>query len=474
MQNAECSMSSPTFRCAGCGVVVGAAAYPFRCPAAREGDDIDHVLVPAPPDHDSSWPDAAGDLAGIDTFSRHEALLSAWRLALSVGLNEDEYRRLSLGLLGAIADVDGARFEATPFQPQQRLGARLGFEGAGGLWVKDETANVSGSHKARHLMGVMLYLLVAERAGTNVRPEAEGGGRDGISGRPPLAIASCGNAALAAAVVARAARWPLQVFVPPSANPAVLGRLESLGARITICHRQPGVAGDPCYLSFKAALRTGALPFCCQGSDNGLTIEGGETLAWEMVEQLAAGSGQLAAGSGRRPFLDAVFVQVGGGALASAVIQGFEAARRLGAIDRLPTLYAVQTAGGSPLVRAYDAVALRAARSDVEAAMAYARSHRSEFMWPWEEEPRSIAHGILDDETYDWAAVVEGLLKTGGRAVVVGEERLEEANELARSLTGINVDHTGSAGMAGLMDLLADDPALRRARVAVIFSGARR
>jgi len=453
-------VAAPAFRCAGCGTVVGAVACPFRCPAARNGDDIDHVLVPVLPD-DSPWPNGPAFLPAVDTFSRYRVLLSAWHLARSRGLNDGVYRQLSAGLHRAIEDVDASGFEPTPFQPHERLAARLGFEKAGELWVKNETVNVSGSHKARHLMGVMLYLIVAERSGL-------------LTDRAPLAIASCGNAALAAAVVARAARWPLHVFVPPSANPSVLGRLESLGARISTCHRQPGIPGDPCYLSFQTALRNGALPFCCQGSDNGLTIEGGETLAWEMIEQVAAGGRGRAEVGFQHGSLDAVVVQVGGGALASSIIRGYATARRLGFADAVPVIHAVQTAGGYPLARAYDAVAARAGRTDPVEAMAYARSHRSEFMWPWEEEPRSIAHGILDDETYDWAAVVEGLLKTGGRPVVVREERLEEANELARSLTGIDVDHTGSAGLAGLMDLLDQEPALRRARVAVIFSGARR
>ena len=43
--------------------------------------------------------------------------------------------------------------------------------------------------------------------------------------RAPLAIASCGNAALAAAVVARAADRRLRVFIPPDADPAVVARL---------------------------------------------------------------------------------------------------------------------------------------------------------------------------------------------------------------------------------------------------------
>jgi hypothetical protein len=34
-------------------------------------------------------------------------------------------------------------------------------------------------------------------------------------------------------------------------------------------------------------------------------------------------------------------------------------------------------------------------------------------MWPWNEEPRSIAHGIRDDETYDWFTIVTGMLASG-------------------------------------------------------------
>ena len=107
-------------------------------------------------------------------------------------------------------------------------------------------------------------------------------------------------------------------------------------------------------------------------------------------------------------------------------------------------------------------------------AMAWARSHRSEVMWPWEEEPTSVAEGILDDETYDWAAVVAGMLATEGGPVLVSEDRLREANDLARSATRIDVSHTGSAGLAGLLELAAAGAIRPAERVGVIFTGVRR
>jgi threonine synthase len=279
-----------------------------------------------------------------------------------------------------------------------------------------------------------------------------------------LAIASCGNAALAAAVVARAAERRLRVFVPPSAAESVLDRLRSLGAEVTICPRQPGVAGDPSYLAFRDAVAAGALPFSCQGGDNGLTLDGGRTLGYEMAQQLA----RRMTGQGLAVQALRLFIQVGGGALASSTIAALREAAALGWLPAWPRIFTVQTRGAFPLQRAWQRVAALVGSSDEK--LRHAARHRSSFMWPWESEPRSIAHGILDDETYDWLAIVRGMLESGGRPLVVDEPLLEEANRRGRAL-GINVDATGSAGLAGL---LATEEAEAASPAAVIFSGVLR
>jgi len=207
----------------------------------------------------------------------------------------------------------------------------------------------------------------------------------------------------------------------------VVGALESLGAYVTPCKRNG--AGDPAYHRFREAVAAGALPFTCQGNENGLVIEGGETLGWELIAQA--------------PAFDRVVIQVGGGALASSIIAAFDDALAMGLVDRLPRFDTVQTTSAYPLKRAWERVA---ARGD----LAYAMRHRSEFMWPWESEPRSVAEGILDDETYDWAAVVRGMMATGGEAIVASEAQLTEANRLARA-AGYDVSATGSAGYAGVL-----------------------
>ena len=130
--------------------------------------------------------------------------------------------------------------------------------------------------------------------------------------------------------------------MPAWADPVVVERLGALGAHIEVCPRESGVPGDPTYRALERAVAGGALPFTCQGDVNGLSIEGGHTLGYEMASTLAAD----------RASLDRVVIQVGGGALASAVIAAFVEAHTLRVVDLLPRFDTVQTRGGFPLERA--------------------------------------------------------------------------------------------------------------------------
>jgi threonine dehydratase len=396
-------------------------------------------------------------------FIRYRQLFRAWHVALAAGWSDERYVGLVRRADEAVAGVDGHGFRVTQITRADTLSAELGFDAIGGVWIKDETGGVAGSHKARHLMGILLEILVAEA----LDPSLEG---------RPLAIASCSNAALAAAVLARAAGRRLEVFVPLDAEPATLERLAGLGAVLEQAARRAGETGDPTVVRLRAALARGAIPFTCQGPENGLTIEGGQTLGYELAEAL--GRDHIA--------LDRVVVQVGGGALASALAQGLAESRALGAIEALPRLDTVQTAGGWPLRRAYELVAdeLRRRGADpclpldpsvdpVRTVLADAARHRSRYMWPWDPAPRSLAHGILDDETYDWLAVVEAMLATGGRPLVVDEPVLRRAAAMATNTTGIDADETGAAGLAGVLKLHANGALQPTERLAVLLTGGR-
>ena len=373
--------------CNGCGYVAPPLdPRPFRCP--RAGDGRDHVLVRRLEsiDRDAFFDDEP------NPFVRYRRLTHAWHTAMKLGMSDSEFIALVRGLV---------EFSETPLR-------------LGDIAIKDETSNVAGSHKARHLMGLMIWLRVAERIDPSL-----------ASAR--LAIASCGNAALAAAVIARSAKREIDVFVPSDAPQSIVERFE----HVTVCERRAGEAGDPAYLRFREAVANGALPFTCQGSENGLAIEGGQTLGWEIASQLARAGATT----------DRLFIQVGGGALASACIAALEEAHAAGVIAKLPRIHAVQTEAVAPLRRAWNIVEQRGLDDAI--------ANRNEVMWPWEGPGRSIATGILDDETYDWAAVVRGMQRSGGFPIVVSEDELRDAKRIA----GDHVSATGAAGLAGLRQL---------------------
>ncbi len=383
---------------------------------------------------------------GNNPFLRYRRLLWAHGRAIRAGRTDEDFVAAVEDLDRRVTEIDGRSFRVTPMSPAAGLADRLDVE----VWVKDETNNVTGTHKARHLMGLALHL-----DGESVPPERR------------LAIASCGNAALAAATVARAARRPLDVFIPPWADAGIVAALEGLEAGIQVCPRRPGEVGDPCFRRFREATAAGALPFCAVATENVWTIDGGRTLAFEMIESLGAVGD-----------LDALFVQVGGGALASSVVQGFVEAADAGVIGRPPAVFAVQTEGCAPLRSAWERVRAAAAAGGMDAALARAVAEPDAFMRPWVppdgDAPQSIATGILDDVTYDWLPIVWAVAATGGDVVVVPEHLVVEAHALARQQTDIAVDPTGTAGLAGLLAARRAGRVAAGARVGVLFTGADR
>ena len=417
--------------CAACGTSVPIGANVLTCPRSSP-TDRHHVL------HFVSNPEPFRPEQSENPFLAYRRWLAVDAFADAVGIAEHDRIALIERLDSQVAAVAGTGFRRTPLTRADALSDALGFSAAGGVWVKDETGNVAGSHKARHLFTEMLQLLLAERAGVSSWSAAS---------RPRLAIASCGNAAIAASTLARAVEWPIDVFVPPSASETVLAMLEHLGADIRICpRREDDPAGDPCVLRFREAAAAGSLPFGVQGTENVWCRDGGRTIGWEITDEMDHRA-------------DRVFVQVGGGAFAASVGDSFRAS------GLHPRLHAVQAEGCAPLARAWD-------RALASGGAAGAGHRWDQCMWPWEQEPHSLADGILDDETYDWVGVVESMAATGGSPVVASEAHIAAAHSMARELTGIPVSPTGTAGLAGVLAVrgdIADDE-----NVVVVFSGVQR
>ncbi|HAI64639.1 MAG TPA: hypothetical protein DCM13_07110, partial [Acidimicrobiaceae bacterium] len=95
------------------------------------------------------------------TFAVHADRLDVVVAAEMAGLDRSTVLDTIERLDAAVAAIDGQGFTSTPFGPQSAVAEAIGLDSAE-LWVKDETGNVSGSHKGRHLFGVALGLALTE------------------------------------------------------------------------------------------------------------------------------------------------------------------------------------------------------------------------------------------------------------------------------------------------------------------------
>eukprot|EP00656_Telonema_subtile_P056640 TRINITY_DN9101_c0_g1_i1.p1 TRINITY_DN9101_c0_g1~~TRINITY_DN9101_c0_g1_i1.p1 ORF type:complete len:153 (+),score=37.39 TRINITY_DN9101_c0_g1_i1:138-596(+) len=107
----------------------------------------------------------------------------------------------------------------------------------------------------------------------------------------------------------------------------------------------------------------------------------------------------------------------------------------------------------------------------VEEVLEEVRKNGSEYMWAWEETPHSIAHGVLDDETYDWYTIVRGMLSTGGYPVTVDDGDVIKAYELGHSTMKVNVCHTGACGFGGLLQQAGAGALAAGGSNVVVFTG---
>ncbi|CAM2059877.1 Pyridoxal-phosphate dependent enzyme [Desulfovibrionales bacterium] len=406
------------------------------------------------------------------------------------------HAELAAQLQEGLAQNERMALRVTPLTPAPELAMAINHTGP--LRIKNETGQVTGSHKVRHLAGTLLYLEALEY----MRTLSEKSGCTSYRApctvaafRPELAIYSCGNAALAAAAIARANGRVLRCFVPPDVCPEVAQLLSERGARVEIMPRQTTGGGDPCYVAFRAAVTAGAVPFSCSGRDNWTHLDIGRTLGYETLLQWQTSGG----------FPDHLMLQVGGGGLARAVALAARELAAIGLTSGLPKVHVCQTVGAFPFVRAWlmllaDVTAAAGLPFNIEtyrstapgadpkaalaglqsfqearfheilAASAFSAAHfkssavqhtlarairePGRYHRAWDgTTPRSLAQGILDDETYDWYGLATAMLASGGIAVIVSESLVTEAYNLARTHTDIPVSATGSAGLAGLMAL---------------------
>lgn len=286
------------------------------------------------------------------------------------------------------------------------------------LWIKDESRNPTASLKDR------ASAIVVARA-------------QEISAQV-VVTASTGNAGAALAGMAAGVGRRAVIFAPKSAPPAKIAQLLVYGAQVILVDGSYDQAFD---LSTQAAQSFGW--YCRNTGYNPFTLEGKKTAAFEIWENLRLAFRNTL----NRPL--AVFVSVGDGNIISGIHKGFLELQKLGWLENMPRLFAVQAEGSCAIANSWLA--------------------KTEKIVP--VAARTLADSISVDLPRDGVRAVRAVNQTGGECVVVSDE------EILRAITrlgqaGISSEPAGAAAFAGLVKAVARGSIHRADPVLVLNTGS--
>jgi len=292
-------------------------------------------------------------------------------------------------LLPTAGRLEGPPVGWTPLVEAPRLARSLGLAR---VLIKDEGRNPSASLKDR---ASAVALQRAREIGAEL-----------------VTCASTGNAAGATAVLAAAAGLKALIFVPKATSRAKLAQMLTFGADVLAVEGSYDQAFDLC---LEATRRYGW--YNRNTGFNPYTREGKKTAAFEIAEQL----GFVAP--------DLVVVPVGDGNILSGVWKGFVELRRLGLLDRVPRLLAVQAAGSAAVVEAF---------------------HGDGTLRPASGE--TIADGIAVSFPRDGEAALRALKASRGFGVKVSDEQILAAIPAQARASGVFGEPAAAAALAGLSE----------------------
>jgi threonine synthase len=300
----------------------------------------------------------------------------------------------------------------TPLLELGRTARHLGFSD---LWLKDEGTNPTGSFKSR---GMAMAVTRAV-----------------LGGAEAFVVPTAGNAGVALAAYAARAGKPARVYAPAATPPTILSQIRWFGADLQLVD---GHIGDCGAAALDFARRTGAFPMNTLREP--YRIEGKKTLGLELVRQL-----------GWR-FPDVIIYPAGGGTGLIGMWLAFKELVAAGwALGAAPRLYAVQSTGCAPVVRA-----VVEGRDQCE---------------PW-ADPCTVASGLCVPAPMGGALMLRAIRDTGGSAVAVSDEQLVERAHSVSAWEGVDVSPEGGAALGAAVALrdagLIDDGE----RVVVFNTGA--
>ncbi len=305
----------------------------------------------------------------------------------------------------------------TPLLKASNLAREIGLRN---LYLKDETRNPTGSFKDRSMtVGVSKALEFAAKT---------------------VATASSGNAAASLAAYSAKAGLKCFAFVLEFASFAKIAQIRLYGSDV-IKVRAIEEGKDPTVQILRMVVeKYGWYPCPSFGPFNPYQVEGPKTMSYEIIEQSNWNSPGW------------IIIPAGSASLLTGVWKGFADFYRIGFIDSMPKLAAIQSTGCAPLVRAFK------------------EGKRQFEIEPW-KRPHTIAGGLADVLPWDGDAALVAL-RSGGTAEAISDEEILEAQKLLASTEGIFAEPSGVASLAGLISLLNEGVVGKDEKVVVLITGS--
>ncbi|MDR0734108.1 MAG: threonine synthase [Elusimicrobiota bacterium] len=297
----------------------------------------------------------------------------------------------------------------TPLYEAKALAAKLGISK---LFIKDEGRNPTGSIKDR---GSAVAVARALELKAKV-----------------ITDASSGNASDSLACLTAGTNLKTVIFAPANTPQAKLAQLYVYGASVIRMRDDYDAAFELCR---QASQKYGW--YNRAAGINPYGREGKKTCAFEICEQL----------QWEAP--DKVIAAAGDGTIISGMWKGFTDFSKLGIIEKMPQMIAVQAEGSAAIKNAFDAGAAQAGSVKAE----------------------TIADSISVNRPRDSALALQAIKESGGGALTVTDGEIISAIAEFAQVSGVFAEPGGAAPYAALKKLAAQGKIKKDESVALVIGG---
>ncbi len=246
-----------------------------------------------------------------------------------------------------------------------------------------------------------------------------------------ICAASTGNAGSSLAGICASQNQKAIIFVPANAPKAKLTQICMYGARIIPVE---GTYDDAFELCVQATKKFGW--YNRNTAYNPFTIEGKKIVSFEIFQQM------------KRELPDRVFVPVGDGCIISGVYKGFEDLLKLGLIEKVPVIVAIQSEKSDNILR---------------------NLNNEKFI---SKPSKTIADSIAVDFPANFWMTKKYIQKYNGEGIAVSDKEILDASKTLSEKTGIFTEPASATSFAGFLKYLQQNKIEENSKNVVLLTGS--